>query len=287
MWPLKMLEGYSESEAVAARAGAAKMGFWTRKADEPTVGEIQGDPSTGNITMDAAPGTFDFGPDGYELQTWDANHPNTAYGAFVKAKLREIASGLGMSYNALANDLEGVNYSSMRSGLLIERDVYRCLQDWWIGAFLRPVYEAWIEVAMLTGQIVLDSRDFRRFLDVDWNPRGWPWVDPEKDTNAGIMGIQAGLTSRRRLLAEQGLDFEKVLEELADEQDMAEDYGVDISGPTPTAPAASDSTSEDETGAGDDAEDTTETGAGRNGHVPGRRGREAVLAAARRSRRER
>jgi lambda family phage portal protein len=233
MWPLKMLEGYMESEAVAARVSAAKMGFWTRKANETTVGEITTDPDTNTIMMDATPGTFDFAPDGYDLAPWDANHPNTAYAEFVKAKLREIASGLGMSYNALANDLEGVNYSSLRSGLLIEHDVWRTIQEWWIGSFLDRVYREWMDSALLSGSLVLDSRDFRKVLPHEFFPRGWPWVDPEKDTKAGIMGIQSGLTSRRRLVAEQGLDLESIFEELKAESDMAKEMGIDISGPPP------------------------------------------------------
>lgn len=235
MWPLKMLEGYMESEAVAARASAAKMGFWTRKPNEATVGEITGDPETNTITMDASPGTFDFAPDGYELAPWDPQHPNTVYEAFVKMKLREVASGLGMSYNNLANDLENVNYSSIRSGLLVERDVWRTIQHWWIGSFLRPVYCAWLDASLLSGSLVLDSRDFRKFLAAQWTPRGWPWVDPEKDGKAGVIQIQMGLTSRRRLLAEQGLDPETILEELAEEKALAEQYGVDVSGPPPAA----------------------------------------------------
>jgi capsid protein len=68
----------------------------------------------------------------------------------------------------------------------------------------------------------------RKFLDARWIPRGWAWVDPLKDTQAGVLAVQSGLASRSSLLAEQGEDFEDVLEQLAEEEDMADAAGVSI-----------------------------------------------------------
>jgi len=126
----------------------------------------------------------------------------------------------------------------MRSGLLIERDLWRSLQYWWCGAFLEPVYAEWMNMALLSGGLSLDSRDRRKFLAARWSARGWPWVDPLKDTEAGIKEIQMGLGSRTELLAEQGKDLEETLERLAEEQQLAAEYGVDVSGPKESGSAA-------------------------------------------------
>lgn len=229
MVPSKMLDGYTEAELVAARVGAAKMGFFQRK-DGTDPGNLPEGTEDGSLTMEANPGAFGILPEGYEIADFNVDHPNAGFGAFVKTAMRFIASGLGVSYNALASDLEGVNYSSLRSGLLIERDMWRCYQEWWIGAFLRPVYREWLNVALLSGKLVLDSRDFRKFLDIEWIPRGWAWVDPLKDTQAGVDGVANGLISRQMLLAEQGIDIEDVLEQLSAEAKMADELGIDISG---------------------------------------------------------
>ncbi len=251
MWSLKMLEGYSEAELVAARVSASKMGMFTRKAGETEVGTLEPEPGSTAITMEANPGTFDFVPDGYELSTWNPDHPSTAFADFMKTKYREVATGLGASYNALANDLEGVNYSSMRSGLLIERERWRTVQHWWIRSFLRRVYGEWLNMALLSGALVLDSRDAKKFQAARWTPRGWPWVDPLKDAQAGVIGIQTGLTSRRKLLAEQGLDLEEILQDLSEEAKLAEEYGVDISGPQPQPGPGAAAAGADEDGDGD------------------------------------
>lgn len=275
MVPLRMLEGYVEAELVAARTAASKMGFFERKdTGDGTLPEANED---GSLTMEANPGTFGFTPEGYTLKDWSPQHPNTAFGDFVKGAMRQIASGLRVSYNSLANDLEGVNYSSMRSGLLIERDVWRTLQRWWICSFVEPVYEEWMNMALLSGALVLDSRDKTRFLDAEWSPRGWSWVDPLKDTEAAVLAIQSGLGSRSMALAEQGYDYEDVIEQLAEEQRMADEAGVKVSGPPAPVTAPKPPS---ESGNSDDEPSTNGSGEVVRG-VPGAR-IEAILSARKR-----
>jgi len=247
MVTIKGLEGYREAELVAARIGAAKMAFFQRREGLDTAATLAPD-DKGELEIEANPGTFLVLPDGYEVADWNPDHPPTAYGAYIKDKMREIATGLGVSYNALASDLEGVNYSSMRSGLLIERDVWRLVQKWWVKSFIRPIYREWLRSAVIQGAatggdegIVLPSADAESYMACAWAPRGWPWVDPLKDVQAAVIAIQAGLTSRQRALAEQGVEFVSVLEDLAAEADLAAQYGVDVSGP-PSGGQSADST---------------------------------------------
>jgi len=264
MFALNMLDGYEDAEITACRLAASSTGVLTRKdgGADLQLGE------DGQVAFEANPGSFMFAPEGYDLATWDPNHPNSNYQSFVKGCLRRIASGLGVSYNVLANDLEGVNYSSMRSGVLVERDLWRSLQCWWESSFLRPVYSEWLNLALLNGALVLDSRDPRKFLSSRWVSRGWQWVDPSKDTDAGIKEVQSGLGSRTALLAEQGRDFEEVLEELAAEKKMAALYGVDIVAPeagTQAKPRKAPKEDEDE--GGDDAERAIPAPVTHNGHA--------------------
>jgi len=268
MIALRMLEGYEESELVAARVAASKMGFFQTRMPE-TAGEFGPQSSKDPIKMEANPGTLEQLPVGWEFKEWSPDHPTTQFPAFVKGNLRKIATGLGVSYNALASDLEGVNYSSMRSGLLIERATWKRLQAWWIRQFMQRVYREWLASALSRRVLVLDQRDFRRFYAVRWQPQGFPWVDPAKEAQAAEVSIRNGLTSRTRLLAEQGIDFEDVLEELAEEKQLAAEKGVQIE-PKPEASQAT----------GDDDEDKDKDAGGENGN-----GRAEVIAAARERRR--
>ena len=246
---LRHLDGYCEAELVAARAGAAKLGI--AKANDMFDPNVKQD----DLKMRFRAGTLQLLPPGYELQDWSPDHPNDGFPNFTKSVLRQTACALGVSYNALANDLEGVNYSSMRSGLLIERDEWRVLQTWWIDEFLQPVYEAWLRSALFVGAItgVPAQSPTPDMYAVKWRPRGWAWVDPLKDTNASILAINNALASREEVIAETGGDFEEVLEQLAEEQGMLDEAGIEVPAPASggsanvaDAAAATDAAAQDE-----------------------------------------
>lgn len=234
---IKMLQGYCEAELVAARTASAKMGFFvTKGAGGEGAALAAGDP----ITMDASPGTLEVLAPGQEFMPWDPQHPSTAFPDFVKAILRQIATGLGVSYNALANDLEGVNYSSIRHGLQGERDLWRLLQEWWICSFLDPVYRSWIQAATLTPLLELPAPDSppSTYFPCVWTPRGYPYVDPLNDAKADELELSLGLTSRTRILGAQGEDLSDTFEQLANEKKAAKKAGIEISGSEPAKPAS-------------------------------------------------
>jgi lambda family phage portal protein len=244
MVEMRMLGGYVEAELVAARTGAAKMGF-LKYTDASAFVEPNPD---AKYRIEAQPGVIETLPPGLDFQAWSPDHPASAFPAFVKAMIRFVASSMGVSYNALASDLEGVNYSSMRSGLLIERDQWKMLQSFMKEQMLQPIFESWISMALLSASLVLDSRDPARFLAGKWEPRGWMWVDPLKDVQSGILAIGAGLTSRDALVAEQGGDVEEIFEQLREEKELAEEYGLElvISAKAPTVDKGPKDTVEEE-----------------------------------------
>jgi capsid protein len=141
-----------------------------------------------------------------------------------------------VSYHSLANDLEGVNFSSIRSGTIEERDRWAADQRWFIDAFLRPVYLAWLQQALLSGAVVLPNGTalpasrLARYNAHEWQGRRWDWVDPRKDMEAKTMAVRAGLVSPQILAAQMGQDFEDVLEQIGQAQQLAERYGVTLTG---------------------------------------------------------
>lgn len=256
MVELRMLGGYVEAELVAARAGAAKMGFL--KHTDPSAFETPNPDA--KYRIEAQPGVIESLPPGMDFQQWNPDHPAGAFSMFVKAMLRFVASSLGVSYNALASDLEGVNYSSMRSGLLIERDQWRMCQALMKEQMLQPIFEQWISMALLAGTLVLDSRDPARFLEGVWEARGWMWVDPLKDVQAGILAINAGLKSRTRIVAEEGGDFIDIAEELSEEAKVADSYGLDFTVAQTARPPIVNKGPKDSVEAGDDDDDANPAG---------------------------
>lgn len=229
---LNMLHGYEESELVAARVGSAKMGFFTSDPGAP--GEYTGEKTdaAGNIVMNAEPGTFEQLPEGVRLETFDPTHPASAYDSFIKATLRGIAAGLGVSYFSLANDLEGVNYSSGRLGTLEDRELWKSLQNWLIEEFCEPIFERWLSGALLRGVITVNDKPLApskidKYRAVSWQPRRWSWTDPQKEMSAYQIGLQNNLISASQIIREQGRDPDEVFREIAKDREKFKELNIE------------------------------------------------------------
>lgn len=221
----KMLGGYKEAAVVNARVGASTMGFYEREIGAPVLNEDK-EENTDEPIREVEPGIFEKLPPGYKVSTFNTKYPDGEFAVFYKAMLRSIAAGLDVSYNSLAADLEGVNYSSIRQGVLDERSVWEGVQLWLIESMLEPIFEEWLAIQLVTQNIPLPFSKFYKFNAPNFIPRGWPWVDPLKDENANAVAIKNGTTSRTRICAAKGVDFEEVLDELYEEEQLAKKKGI-------------------------------------------------------------
>ncbi len=231
---LNMLGKYEEAELVAARVGASKMGFFT-SADGDEFGADDA-ASTGreyddhDLISQAEPGTFHQLPEGVNFSSFDPQHPTAAFPDFTKAVLRGASSGLNVSYNTLANDLEGVNFSSIRSGVLEEREHWRMLQGFLVEHLHDPIYHEWLEEENISGQLTAlpPSRLDTKFKAIKWQPRGWSWVDPLKDVKASADEFSLGTISLTEICAAKGKDFGDVLKQTRADLDLAKSYGLTV-----------------------------------------------------------
>jgi lambda family phage portal protein len=223
---MKMLDGYLEAELVAARVGASKMGFITSPHGDGFVGEDTENDYT--PIMNAEAGTFEQLPEGMSVQTFDPQHPTSGFDAFHKSVLRGIASGLGVSYVSLANNLEGVNYSSIRQGTLEERDNYRILQRFMIDHFIEPVFNRWLLQTMsFKDNFMLPPDKYDKFADnIQFIPRSWGWIDPVKEVKANVDGLNAGVVTMQDIQANYGRDVEELFEQHQREEELAKQYDV-------------------------------------------------------------
>lgn len=230
------LAGYEDAEVVGARTASSKMGFYQQDLDAVALTGDDED-EQGNLITDARPGEFEILPPGYTFQSYDPQHPNAQFPHFVKAMLRGIASGLGANYNTLANDLEGVNYTSLRHGSLTERDVWMSLQNEWIEGFIDPIFRAWMASALLDGAVAPRGRPRpgpARLGELCtacvWQPRRWQWVDPLKETQAQREQYALNQRSVSSFIREQGDDPMEVFEEIAAERELFEQLGLPLPG---------------------------------------------------------
>jgi lambda family phage portal protein len=250
MLDLNDLNGYTRAEIISARIGASKMGFFIPPAGDEFAGDLDEngeEPEKPELLTDVQPGQLDELPPGYDFKTFDPQHPNANVTAFVKVMLRSVAAGLDVQYFSLANDLEGVNYSSARIGLLDERDVWRGLQTWMIIHFCRPVFLHWLKSTLISGALLdLRARDFERLKSPRWMPRGWTWIDPHKEVQAHVLAIDNALETRTDVVAEGGGDFDEQTTTLQQENKTLEKKGIKIHKDALQAKAPADDAGDDE-----------------------------------------
>lgn len=222
---LKMLDGYEEATLVNARVAASKMGFFTSPEGDGFVGD---DYDNHAPIMSAEPATFTQLPAGMSFTAFDPQNPTDSFADFEKAILRGIASGLGVSYVSLANNLEGVSYSSIRQGTIEDRDHFKVIQQFMIDQFVDPIYRAWLEMAITVGRINLPMGKYDLFADqVIYRPRGFAWVDPQKEINASVIALNNGIVSLQDVHSQYGRDTEEIFEQINRESELADRYGID------------------------------------------------------------
>lgn len=155
---------------------------------------------------------------------------------FLKITAREIAAGLGVPYEMMTGDLTSVNYSSIRAGLVeFRRRVETIQHNVIVFQFCRPMWRRFVTVEILSGRLQAPGfeRDPEPYLSARWITPKADWIDPQKDVQAEIAAIGAGLMSRRQAVAGRGLDIETLDLEIAADNARADQLGLEF-----TAPAA-------------------------------------------------
>lgn len=219
---LHHLDEYRHAELVKSEMQAKVTGHYEQDAEwlEPPDGDDDGE-----IDEAIEAGISKLLPLGIKFKPLQSNSP-TQFAPFTKQSLRGIAAGFGPSYNRLAHDLEGVSFSSLRSGELDERDFYKSTQQFVIGALLDRVGATWLAMSQLTGAIPIPPRNFERCSELCWIPRGWDWVDPLKDSKAATESIGNKTKSIAYYVRQNGVDPDDHWDELEREQNELRRRGL-------------------------------------------------------------
>lgn len=220
LFRMRHLHGMEDAAVMNARVGAAKMGFIQWK--EGFGPQMEDGDAVPEISAEA--GVFETLPEGAEMVKWDPQYPASEFAPFTKYMLRGIAAGMGVPYNELAADLEGVNFSSIRQGTLDSREHWKDCQEWLIEQLVLPVFGAWLEYSLLANRLGMKGRTLQaakvdKYRAVTWQARRWEWIDPRADTDAAVNKKNNFLTSAGRIIREQGMDPQTVWAESA--RDMA------------------------------------------------------------------
>lgn len=248
MGTVKMLDEYRKAELVAARISASKFVAYTQTQPDDLDSELAMESvlpaSSKKPTLE--PGMELVLPPGVDMKYLSAEHPSVAFDPFTSALKREIACGLGLSYNNLYSDFQNTSFSSMKAAFIVERAFYRKIQALVIEKVLTPIFEAWIDAACASGalglQPVLGSYDF--YKSCEFRGITPEFADAVKEAEALKMLIEERLLSRTQAAASRGMAYADILADIKAEQDLEKSLGIVFStttkGTIVVAPAGED-----------------------------------------------
>jgi lambda family phage portal protein len=224
------MDGYSEAEVIAARGAANYLGV---TESEDIVDPAAQANEAGDYEVEVRPGMNLRMRPGEKFNFIAPNRPNTALDPFLRYMVREVAAGVGISYESLSRDYSQSNYSSSRLALLDDRDAWRALQLWFIRNFRLPIHREFVRALALSRSapgLSLDqyAADPEKFEAAHFKPRGWTWIDPAKEVSANVEAVKAGFTTVSQVIAENsgGRDHEDVMDERAAELEAQEAAGL-------------------------------------------------------------
>jgi lambda family phage portal protein len=218
MGKLKDLKDFVYANLIAEQVAACHGAFVTGVTDPVTLAEAGR--SRSNLE-DLAPGSIQYLADGEGITFSDPARPGTTLAPYVEWSLHGVAAALRYPYELLAKQFTN-NFSGGRLALIDGRITFKNWQYCLIEQVLRKVWGRFIDRAVMQGLLPIDAITYEEnrdhFLQHQWIPPGWPWVDPEKEVKADVAAISAGLTTQTESLAARGRDFDETLQQIEREQ---------------------------------------------------------------------
>lgn len=181
---------------------------------------------------------------GEGIDFFDTKRPNVNAMPFVDGELRCASAGFGLSYSAISRNYNGT-YSAQRQEQVENRPGYQAGTMVLVAQMIRPTYQALVQWdALINGVpagVDLDSIDDALYI-------GPPMlsIDPAKDADANLVLVQAGFTSRSRVIRGRGERPEDVDQQRKADEDREKRLHLSSAAPVspakPAAPPPSDAT---------------------------------------------
>lgn len=217
MLRMKDFDDYEDAQLIRQKIAACFSVFVMDQQDAV----FKGDTEAKEMAERVEPGIIEHLPPGKDVKF--ATPPGAeGYAEYSRKIQQAIAAGTGITYEAMTGDLSNVNFSSGRMGWI---EMQREIEDWqwntFIPQFCDKVWTWFNEAAIIAGSL-------RNEVPVTWTTPRRMMLDPVKETNAKITQIRAGLTTLTEALAEDGMDFDEVMEQLAAEQKRLDELKLSL-----------------------------------------------------------
>lgn len=240
----RMLDAYERTELQSAIVNALVCGVIETPLDPASISELMGGDAVtymetkGEYRPQMEGGTFVPMFPGDKLTPYTPNRPPTTFPQFVECLLRQIGTAIGLPYELVLKDFSKTNYSSARAALLEAWRFFYSRRAWLGTYWATPVYKLWLEEVVNAG--LVEAPDFYElmpfYLRCKWIGPGRGWIDPVKEAQAAQMRMDSLISTLEMECAEQGLDWNEVLEQRALEMERMDQLG--LTPPKPQPPQA-------------------------------------------------
>lgn len=218
MLRLRQLNDYEDAQLERQRI-AACFAIFIHDIEGAEFSSDDEDDEEAKLISKVEPGLIEVLPEGKDVKAF--NPPTTeGYKEFVGVNLHAVATGLGISYEALTKDFSDTNFSSARMGWLrMQKTTMKWRRHVLKPLFLDFVAQKFLQIAFLRGENVAEAK-------VIWTPPKATLVDPTKEIPAQIRAIRAGLSSIPDAIRQMGNDPEEHLNEISEWNDKIDELGL-------------------------------------------------------------
>lgn len=172
---------------------------------------------------------------GEELNTVNIAHPTSSFDGFTTAVARAIARGIGSSYEQFTGDFSRTSYSSARASMIEAQRFIDAKRETIASRFATTAFRIWLDEAVDKGEVTppVDYWQNRAALSrCAWISTGKAHIDELKTARARQVAMSGGWATYQQFAAEDGMDWEEVLEQRMIEAeariDAVESQGVSL-----------------------------------------------------------
>jgi len=186
---------------------------------------------------------------GDKVTSFTPSRPNDIFGSFIETIAREIGVATGLPYELIMKDFSKTSYASVRAALMEAWRFFASRRKWITDNWLQPVYELWLEEAVNRGVVAAPGFYAQRaaYCESRWIGSAKGYVDPVREAQAAEDRMRIGVSTLEREAAEQGSDWEEILEQRAIELQRMRDLDIPLSA-VGAARNAGDTAADDGTG---------------------------------------
>lgn len=174
---------------------------------------------------------------GTKMKLQPAGTPGGLGTNFEQSIHRYTAAALGVGYSEYAKDFSDANYSNLKAELAGTERGMRVIKRFNADRAANHMYSLWLEEAMNSGEITslprkrpnfYEGLNKEAYCDAEWIGASMGQIDELKETQAAVLRLNNGLSTREGELAKMGKDWRVALRQLSREKKLAEELGLEF-----------------------------------------------------------